>query len=92
MTASPTNGDPKVSSAILVAIAVVLLALPILLGLQTLYHAADRSDVEARSRPRVAQQEAGYEWIDRDKGVLRIPVQRAMDLIVQEASDKRARE
>ncbi len=92
MTASPTNGDPKVSSAILVAIAVVLLALPILLGLQTLYHAAGQSDINARSRPPVAQQEAGYEWIDRDKGVLRIPVQRAMDLIVQEASDKRARE
>jgi hypothetical protein len=92
MTTSSANGNRRIATAILAALVVFLAAFPVLLGLQTLYHAADQSDVSARTRRPVAQQEAGYAWIDRDKGVLRIPIERAMDLVVQEAGRKNARE
>lgn len=32
---------------------------------------------------------AGYAWIDREHGFVRIPVERAMELLVQEAEEER---
>jgi hypothetical protein len=44
--------------------------------------AAQRADLEARQRTRLSN----YRWIDRQAGIIGIPIERAMELIAQRGS------
>jgi len=81
-----TNANPRPSSAILIATVAVVVAFPVIIGLQTLFH---RDKAEAVPRPaKTAAPKESYGWVDRERGVVRIPVQRAMEFIVQESTDE----
>jgi len=87
--------DVKTSAVALVGFlgAVVLFALIILL--QVVYYWAAERQVqrkeidapESELREAVAAQQAklvGYRWVDQKQGIVAIPIQRAMDLVVRD--------
>jgi hypothetical protein len=94
MTA-PEERDPKTSSTLIVgAVGVILLGVVILL-LQVLFH---RTAEAERWRKVVSQQPEqlrqlrtqqldqlnSYRWVDEQGGVVTIPIERAMGLVVRE--------
>ena len=101
MTSMSSNGDPNTSTTILVGIVGAILVFVTIVGLEALFYNAEQAenvakvyqrDPEELTRLRADQIEQlhGYRWIDRDKGVVAIPIDRAMDLIVREAAEGRA--
>ena len=93
--------DPKSGSTLIVgAVGVILLAVVVIL-LQVLFY---RTAEAERWRKVVSQQPAelrgaqaeqremlnGYRWIDEPNGVVAIPVDAAMDLVVKEAAGSAA--
>ena len=84
---SAPNDSLKTSTAVLIAVAVMLFGLPLIIGLQTLYHAARQPEVAARPSVMAIPPHDRCEWIDRDQGIVRIPIDRAMDLLVLEARE-----
>ncbi|MGD8453872.1 MAG: hypothetical protein PVJ57_18815 [Phycisphaerae bacterium] len=86
---APAPAQPKPSLAILASAAAVILALPIIIGLQTLYHGGPWPAVSRQVEPAITPPaEETYAWIDREKGIVRIPIERAMELIVAESAAK----
>jgi hypothetical protein len=83
--ATQPNDSPKTATVLLVAILLPLLALPTIIALQTIYHAGDDGAVPRRAPAVVASPPEGYAWLDRKSGIVRIPVERAMVLVVDEA-------
>jgi len=83
MTTQPDD-SPKTVTVLLVAILLPLLALPIIIALQTIYHAGQDIVVDRRAPAAVASPPQGYAWLDRKNGVVRIPIERAMTLVVDE--------
>jgi hypothetical protein len=94
MTA-PEERDPKAASTLIVgAVGVILLAVVILL-LQVLFH---RTAEAERWRKVISQQPeelrqvrseqldrlSSYRWVDEENGVVTIPIERAMELVVRE--------
>ncbi len=51
---------------------------------------AERAERLAELRRKNAADAAGYAWIDREKGLVRLPLDRAIDLVVPELQGKRA--
>lgn len=47
---------------------------------------AERQARLVELRNREARAAASYEWVDREKGIVRLPLERAMELTVQELS------
>lgn len=89
------SGNPDTTMTVVVGIAGVLVVLLTIILLQALYYRTE-SDLytEVYSQPlldviqvRAQQQELlnGYLWVDRDKGIVRLPIDRAMELVVREA-------
>jgi len=89
------GGDPNPSLTALVGVlgALVLFALVILL--QAFFYWAEKGEVARKNaaqapaelaRLRATQQEilGSYRWVDQAKGVVAIPIERAMTLIVEE--------
>lgn len=73
-----------------------ILLVVIVLGLQVLYYAMTDAELARKDSPvaspaLVAEQTRqreridGYRWIDEKKGVVSIPISRAMDLVVRES-------
>ncbi len=82
--ATQPNDSPKTATVLLVAILLPLLALPTLIALQTIYHAGQDGTVARRATVAVASPPGGYAWLDRKNGIVRIPIERAMMLVVDE--------
>jgi uncharacterized membrane protein len=95
MMTAPEERDPKAASTLIVgAVGVILLAVVILL-LQVLFH---RTSEAERWRKVVSQQPEqlrqvrteqldrlnSYRWVDEQNGIVTIPIERAMELVVQE--------
>ena len=94
---APEERDPKSSSTLIVgAVGVILLAVVVIL-LQVLFY---RTSEAERWRKVISRQPAelrgvqaeqremlnGYRWIDEPNGVVAIPVDAAMELVVKEAA------
>ena len=88
--ANTPNSSPKTSTLILVVLLLPLLALSIIIALQTIYHAGEDATVARRAPAVVPGPAQGYAWLDRKKGIVRIPIERAMVLVVDEAGGQRA--
>ncbi len=87
--------DPNVSTSALVGIIGAILLVVIIVALQGYFLKEQRLEVarKAAGRPvaelsalRTKQLErlGGYRWVDRSKGVVAIPVDRAMELVVRQ--------
>lgn len=99
-TPNPQQGpddavDPKVSTTLVVGALGVILTVVIILALQVLfYRTAQREyvakvvEVGSEKLERTeAEQRAlleGYRWVDRDNGVVALPIERAMELVIEE--------
>lgn len=91
--------DPNsVSTAYVGTIGVILLFASIV-GLQAAFRAYQNSETDAKvvtrsardlEEARAAQgaQLEGYRWVDADKAVVGIPIDRAMDLVTKEFGDR----
>jgi hypothetical protein len=88
------NGDPKASSTVVIGVVGALVLVVIVIALQALYYRAEQAEVvrkvyqaapEEWSRLR-AEQEArlhAYRWVDKQKGVVAVPIDRAIELLVR---------
>lgn len=65
----------------------------IVLGLQALFLAVERGEATSKERPKTAfrqlaaeqrTQLSDYAWQNREKGVMRLPIERSMELLVDE--------
>lgn len=87
-----TEGDPKTGLTAVVAIVGTLILVLTIVALQALYyHVEDDIYAELYAEPnldlkmvRAQQLELlnSYGWVDREKGLVRIPIDRAMELVV----------
>jgi hypothetical protein len=99
----PEESDPRTAPTALVGtVGVVLLAVSLLL-LEVLYQRTSQAEIERKVvaeppqelRQLEAQQLerlAGYAWVDRERGIVKIPVERAMDLVIEETEREGLRE
>jgi hypothetical protein len=90
------SDDPKSSSVVYVGVVGTLVVLIIVILLEALfYHQEYQQEVvknldvqfEGLVTRRAQQQErlvAPPRWIDRDKGIVQIPIDRAMELVIKE--------
>jgi hypothetical protein len=91
-----TEGDPKTGLTAVVGIVGALALVLIIVGLQALfYHVEDDIYSEIYAEPnldvrmvRAQQLEVlnSYGWVDREKGVVRIPIDRAMEMVIADPS------
>ena len=90
--------DPDVPASALVGIVGAIVLFLIIVGLQTLFYRAEQAetvskvyqtDSQALTRLRADQLEElhSYRWIDQQKGTVAIPIERAMELVVEESRD-----
>lgn len=97
------NDDPRASSTVVIGVIGALVLFLIVVALQAVYYRAERAeslDKVYRAVPeeltRVRNEQMGRlhtpRWVDRAQGVVAIPVEDAMDLVVEEAARARAAE
>lgn len=89
------NPDPRAVSTFVVGTVCVLLTVVVFIGLEVLYYKTagaefSRKKVETTSvelestRAEQSQLLENYRWVDKDAGVVSMPIERAMELIVEE--------
>jgi hypothetical protein len=82
----------------MVGLVSVLAFVGIIVGLQGLYLSFERAEIERKviavepidAKNLLAEQEATLNrtgWLDRDKGIIAIPIERAMELVVKELQE-----
>jgi hypothetical protein len=97
-TASPNKDDPNSGATFMVILLSTVFCLATVWVLQGYFEYAQRKEVEAkvvnvtpanlaRSRQDDAARLSGYRWIDRESGVVSIPIEDAMQLVVERAGD-----
>jgi hypothetical protein len=95
-TVDPAQADPTARGVFVAGAISLLLLLVTLVGLEALHRRTyarvlERKVVEAQShelRQLQSQQLSllnGYRWVDRESGIVAIPIERAMELAVEEA-------
>lgn len=94
MARTGMEGDPKAGLTLVVGIVGALVLVMIIVGLQALYYDVENEIVsEIYAEPnldvklvRAQQLELlnSYGWVDREQGVVRIPIDRAMELLIAE--------
>ncbi|MGE5648183.1 MAG: hypothetical protein ACM336_20590 [Acidobacteriota bacterium] len=94
------RSEPRAGFIAAIGGAIMVLLVLVVLGVQTYYdHVRDQQifvkqlepvseDLKAL-RAREAEQLHSYRYIDRAKGTVRLPIERAMDLVVEEAHAKK---
>jgi hypothetical protein len=92
----PGEGDPEPMGTAMTVVLGAILLFVIVVGLQALFYQTRDDEVAAKSYAQPPQELAqvrseqlerirGYHWVDQPHGVVAIPIDRAMDLIVEEA-------
>lgn len=92
----PEQDDPNAAMTVVVAVVGCVLVFVIVVALQAVFYEArdaefDRKVVSVRPeqlrslRSEHLEQLNSYRWVDREAGVVAIPIDRAMELMVQEA-------
>ena len=97
-TANPNADDPNSVATFMVFILFAVFCFATVLVLQGYFEYAKRNEVEAkvvnvtpadlaRSRQDDAVRLGGYRWIDKENGVVAIPIEDAMRLVVEGAGN-----
>ena len=96
MARTGNEGDPKTGLTAVVGIVGTLVLILVIVGLQALfYHVEGDVYSEIYAEPnldvrmvRAQQLEVlnSYGWVDREKGVARIPIDRAMEMVIADQS------
>lgn len=95
---SKRTDDPSAAPTAIVTAVFALLVIAIVIGLQALYGSAEHKAVAEKvlDRPARAKNEvfaeqrqtlAKYDWVDRDAGIVEIPIDRAMELVANELNE-----
>ncbi|MHC4991484.1 MAG: hypothetical protein ACYTGC_10925 [Planctomycetota bacterium] len=94
--ASPEESDPRSGTTLLVGVVGVALLVVVVLLLEVLFKrtaesefrrrvvdepSAELSELQAEQIERLQ----GYRWVDEQEGVVTIPIERAMELVVEES-------
>lgn len=98
-TPEDARGEPNAAMILVVGLVGFILVFAIVVGLQAVYYQAEDDQnatkvisqaPEELSRLRSQQQEQlnTYRWIDQKTGVVGIPIDRAMEIIVRESKVK----
>ncbi len=100
MARTGNEGDPKTGLTATIGIVGSLILILIVVALQALfYHVEDDIYSEIYAEPNLdvrmvkAQQLEvlnSYGWVDREKGVVRIPIDRAIEMVIAEPSGRAA--
>lgn len=95
-TVSPDESDPRSSSTLIVgAVGIVLLVVVVIL-LEVLFYDTAETEYQRKvvaeqpQQLRLLQAEQrdrlnAYRWVDRENGVVALPIERAMELVVKES-------
>ena len=100
-TVNPGESDPSAVDTVVIGVVGIVLAWLIIAGLEVVYRKTARAEFE---RKIVQQESAGlrearteqlgqltdYTWVDQDQSAVRIPIDRAMDLMLEH--DRAARQ
>ena len=95
------NPDPSSSRTVLVGFIGTVLLFVIIVALQALFYTVERKEFERKVLNEVPEELASlrakqienlnaYRWIDKASGVVAIPIDQAMKIIVSEAHQKPA--
>jgi uncharacterized transporter YbjL len=94
------GGDPSASMAVLIGIVGAILTFVVIVALQAMFynaeeqasrvHLTDDSSLATRLRSEQLETINTYRWKDREKGLATIPIDRAMDRIVEQEAAKRS--
>ena len=95
---SEDQSDPSTRMTLIVGFIGVVVTLAMVIWLIAMFNIQVAKEVERKAamRPPVeiqryrAEQESrlhGYEWVDPEAGVVAIPIERAMEIVVREARD-----
>jgi FlaG/FlaF family flagellin (archaellin) len=98
MSPQAAPGDPSTSATVVVGIVGAILVFAIIVGLQALFYNLETDTVAQiqqaagpgeLDRERTAQVERlhGYRWIDQKAGVVGIPIDEAMKLVVESGGE-----
>jgi hypothetical protein len=93
--------DPKALTTIVVGVIGAALLVAILVLLEALYYRTVESERERKVvlqqseelrvlRAEQLEQLRDYRWINEQQGIVAVPIERAMELVVREAGDGRA--
>ena len=87
--------DPSASPTAVVVVVFTLLVVITILALQAYFNRVETEQIETKVISRTPEERAaifaeqrrilsGYRWIDREQGVVGIPVEKAMEIVVAE--------
>lgn len=85
------GGDPSTAPVVYMGVVGTIITVVVILSVQALYYrgqsAENQRKMDGPSTTTLVDsqtQPGGYRWIDREKGVVGIPVERAMELTIKE--------
>lgn len=89
-------GDPNVPASAVVGLVGAILLFVIIVALQGLFYSMERAEFERKANETpfedLARLDAeqlemlnSYGWVDQQRGIVRVPIRRAMELVVAEA-------
>jgi hypothetical protein len=89
------GGDPKASLTLVAALVGAILVFVIIVALQAFFYRSEEAERAIKFYPvvpeelaklRATQQEQlhTYRWVDRDRGIVAIPIDQAMELVVRD--------
>jgi len=96
------GGDPNAPMTVVIGIVGAILTFVVIIALQAVFYQVERAEQRrkvdvvqpedlARFRAEQAELLHGYRWVDQSAGVVAIPVDRAMALVVRELAAEGAR-
>jgi len=94
--AAAKDADPKTLTTIVVGAVGVILLFVTIMGLEVLYYRTSEAESLRkfgseepqelrRLRSEQLEQINAYRWVDRENGIVAIPIDRAMELLVEES-------
>ena len=100
---SGAGDDPRIVDTLLIGLVGIVLVALTIVGLEVLYYrtAEQASRILGADGPsaeltemRAAQQQllTGYRWVDREQGIVAIPVEQAAEIVVHEQGARRGME
>lgn len=95
------HSDPSSSITVLIGVVGTILLVATVVGLEAVYYNTERVEFERKVVAEAPEELRSiradqlknlnaYEWVNRASGTVRIPIDRAMQLVVQEANARTA--
>ena len=93
-TINPGESDPQTISTLVVGIVGIALAWVIIMGLEVIFHKTAKAEFERKivqqesaplleSRAKQQQRLDGYHWVNEAAGTVAIPIEQAMDAVIE---------